>query len=456
MKLFGIYILLSALFIAPADAYFGAKSREFSLKFQGQIDTPLSASADLQQLNREGSTARKNALADIEWQIRHLRGAMQSKFYLKKFPFRGVVGEGYSIRFLAQAPAASAGRQLLTYEFSGKLILDKKFLEMPRSAWREFPILMPFQPDQIYKTSMGSARRNFCMPAGITGEGEFWYYWDLSLPNCSLLKDKQISPDLFANSAEIQPLAETKKTCPQYSKLYSGSELKIAAFYGYVNTIKKHTRVNYNDPNYQSMKGFEEQLERWGFSKDKERSFDRMSVNRKKGIAYHHIWLGSLTFKRKKMPVEVKVVLADTDASSEDDTFHELIKPALRDSNIIIYDGHAGDDSHLNLSAEGLGVRHLPRDLYQIFFFNACYTYPYYNSMYFDAKGSRDNLEIITTGQETDTSMSVRNMRDFLEPFLFPKNSSYQEILNTMESHIPQSVGTALYGVNGDEGKSCD
>ena len=51
------------------------------------------------------------------------------------------------------------------------------------------------------------------------------------------------------------------------------------------------------------------------------------------------------------------------------------------------------------------------RNNYQIYYFNGCSTYAYFNSMYFTAKpGGKKNLEIITSGLPTLSSSAVANI----------------------------------------------
>lgn len=453
--------MLVAFFSLPSWAYYGLKSQEATLEFVGEADIPLEGEVSLAQINDSGNVQKALALKQIHLQIRHLMGSLQSKYFTRKFPYRGLLGENYEIRFLSLAKGSGNGRYRVSYEFSGKVIFEKElFTAGAAGLLRSVPIVMPLQADKIFKLSQGKQSRNRCMPLRIVDEDEFWYYWDPSLPGCPLLEKGKPTADLFVGEGRLTPIPNTRYTCPQYQKLYTDKPLKIAIFYGYLSELKKHKRTNYNDLNYQSMTAFEDVLEnKWGFTKDRTRWRSGFSATGKKGVAHLHTWLGEVQATDRsladKVKVEIQILLSDTDLDAGDPTFHAYIKPALQEYNIIVYDGHAGDERNLNLNSPALGFSVLPKDLYQIFFFNGCYTYPYFNGMYFKAKGGNANMEIVTSGQETDSRMGVKNMVDFLEPFVFAKSYTYQTILQRLERRIPKSYGVALYGVNGDEGKLC-
>ena len=97
------------------------------------------------------------------------------------------------------------------------------------------------------------------------------------------------------------------------------------------------------------------------------------------------------------------------------------------------------------------GIR-LDPSKYQIFFLNACSTYPFFKNMYFDAKGGSKNLEIITSGLEVRTDSSLDNMEAFLNGFFDSKTLSNQRIMQNLDHSNSTDDGTYLYGVNGDEG----
>jgi hypothetical protein len=93
---------------------------------------------------------------------------------------------------------------------------------------------------------------------------------------------------------------------------------------------------------------------------------------------------------------------------------------------------------------------HFDPTRYQIFFLNGCSTYPYFKNMYFNAKGGSENLQLITSGLETDTSTSLPNMLAFLEGFIAGKKLTFQNIMQKLD-HSNGKIGSYLYGVIGDQ-----
>jgi hypothetical protein len=123
----------------------------------------------------------------------------------------------------------------------------------------------------------------------------------------------------------------------------------------------------------------------------------------------------------------------------------------------MMYDGHSGLGGHLDLdsiqSNEGFQINPA-KDRYQIYFFNSCTSYSYYNTMYFDRKKSATdpkgtkNLDIFTNGLETYFSvMHTTNMAlvSAIETWAATgRKASYQSLASQIDSDN-------LFGVNGDE-----
>jgi hypothetical protein len=146
--------------------------------------------------------------------------------------------------------------------------------------------------------------------------------------------------------------------------------------------------------------------------------------------------------------VIVSILLSDSSVGVQDETFVEYFSEALTTSQIVSYDGHSGLGG--NLEYERFLANKLP-GFYQIFFFNGCSSYPYFNQMYFSQKpAGKKNLEVITAGLPTLTSTSTSNMMAFLNPFVHGKVHSYQTLMRGIEKSNGEE-STYLMGVNGDE-----
>jgi hypothetical protein len=148
------------------------------------------------------------------------------------------------------------------------------------------------------------------------------------------------------------------------------------------------------------------------------------------------------------MKVRVLAMLADTDITSRDGTFHRYFVSAMKNADVVLYDGHSGLGGNLDLTQ-------LPRfrfnpHKYQVFFFNGCSSYPYFNGSFFRRKGGSRNLEVITSGLPTFSSTSGPNTVAFLSRFLDGKPRSYQTILSEIEASNGD-WGHFLIGVSGDQ-----
>ncbi len=143
----------------------------------------------------------------------------------------------------------------------------------------------------------------------------------------------------------------------------------------------------------------------------------------------------------------------DEDSSA----FHYFLKYAVDGGSVMMYDGHSGLGGHLDLPSieENEGFQFQPDpNRYQIYYFNSCSSYTYYNTMFFDRKATNadpkgtKSLDILTNGLATyfhvmhDTNMSVIKAIDaWARKGVW---TSYQALAKEIDSGN-------LFGINGDE-----
>src|SRR5690606_21135975 len=78
--------------------------------------------------------------------------------------------------------------------------------------------------------------------------------------------------------------------------------------------------------------------------------------------------------------------------------FVKMAKHGLEKSDVFIYDGHSGLGGHLYVDRfeEELGkALTLDPNKKQVYYFNGCSTFSYYNANYFAAKGGSESLDVI-------------------------------------------------------------
>jgi hypothetical protein len=155
--------------------------------------------------------------------------------------------------------------------------------------------------------------------------------------------------------------------------------------------------------------------------------------------------------------VLVTMFFGATGADEDSSAFHYFYKRAIENSAMMIYAGHSGLGGHLDLASieemRGFEIN-FNKARYQLFYFNSCTSYTYYNTMYFSHKKSSSdshgtkNLDIVTNGLATyfnsidESNLElVRGVDTWAEG---GEPLSFQEMARRMDSGN-------LLGVNGDE-----
>ncbi len=444
--------IFSLLLCLPlvAFGFYGKRSTEAELVFQAQVDVPLADSVSLQDLNRNGR-ARSEALALIDAQAQHLMGSFQARSFRDQFGYPGVLGERYEIKFndIKEIASEDSNRKMLFYEFKGTVVFHKDAFK--NSATRVVPIVLPLAPDKIYALGVVDGK-NTCTDEHYNSEGDFWYFWDPEQSGCPLAGDTE---NILHTKGKLKRLPNTRASYPEYDRLYgdNGNDevLNIAVFFGYFEDVTNFQKVNPHDSAFDAFNFLESNLlEKRGFTV-KESKDDFQVLNGKKttkGINTFRAYEKQEFFKKQPVTVRVQVLVADTAIDSKDGTFHRYLKAALRSADILIYDGHSGLGGNLDLK-ELKGER-FDKNKYQILFFNGCSSYPYFNGMFFNAKGGSQNLDILTSGLPTFSNTAGPNVVAFLNHFIEVNTKTYQKILTELEDSNAEE-GTYLTGVNGDE-----
>jgi hypothetical protein len=141
------------------------------------------------------------------------------------------------------------------------------------------------------------------------------------------------------------------------------------------------------------------------------------------------------------------------------DSFYGFLKDSYETGGVMMYSGHSSLGRGLNLAEieSWMNVKLQPDcKNYQIYFFNGCSSYGYYNQDYFarkaacgngDAKGTR-NLDVLTNGLETYFVAMPKGdaavIQSIIHWALGKGVRSYQSLANEIDS-------VNLFGVNGDE-----
>ncbi len=107
----------------------------------------------------------------------------------------------------------------------------------------------------------------------------------------------------------------------------------------------------------------------------------------------------------------VNLFFGESGIDQKSQAFHYAFRQGIKDAAILIYDGHSGLGGHLDLTeiAELRDFKfEFPKDKYQIFFFNSCTSYTYYNARFLQRKVKRGrnqqatkNLDLMVNGLAT-------------------------------------------------------
>ncbi len=428
-----LFTIIQTLSVAAHEKklYVGKNSSEAEMKFSGRV-----------QINWKPSTVE--ARQHIEHQLTHLFGPMSAA------EFKAVPKGDHKIKNI-KVKLFTDNLYEMTYDYSGTIVLENGPLET-------YSVLLPINPDTVYAAGLGGSAdspKNFCTDSHYQGEGDFWYFWNPYQYGCKLKKDI----DFIEIKASIERKSNTEKTYPDYARLVNqNNEIKIDLYFGMDNsngTVNPSRSKDINADNYRRLAA---ELKRIGYTKEKV-DFSQFSteVNQLKENFSLVNFVKIVNNQNKQIKIVVQMYFGPTGINENSSGFHHLLKHTIENSSIFIYDGHSGLGGHLNLEnieyAQSFAVQ-FPADKYQIFYFNSCSSYPYYNTQYFMRKKSPDdpkgtyNLDILTNGLSTYFSVMTPTNLAFINAIEMwasdQKIISYQEIARSIDSDN-------LFGINGDE-----
>lgn len=433
-----LFILLTSLFIfsnafaVERKLYVGKDSTEAVMTF--------SASVQMTGLAKPSKTAANERIED---QVVHLFGPMGFAQYPS-------VPKGDHAIEITNIVKTSENLWSVEYNYKGTLVVKNG----PRS---KYTITLPFNPKTIYKASLARNGHNPCTDEHYQSEGDFWYFWNPEQSGCKLKEGK----DYFTVEADIERIQNTAQSFPEYERLADkNGVVKISMLMGMDDPSKDKNPNRSNDVNADNFRDLKSSLQSMGFESRvlKTEEVSEIVTAKTRFNAYVEQFVKNV----ENSDGEIKKIVVDIffgpSGIDEDSTaFHYYFKHALEQSAVMMYDGHSGLGGHLDLQSiqetEGFTINPA-KNKYQIYFFNSCTSYTYYNTMFFDRKKTDEdpkgtkNLDILTNGLATyfsvmhDTNLSLIKAIDaFAEG---RSRVSYQTIAKQIDSGN-------LFGINGDE-----
>lgn len=412
--------------------YAAADSTEAIMSYSGTVE-----------LNANAKPSLEDAKAQIDEQISHLFGPMGEA----DVP---AVPKGDQKISAIKVVANGPGVYSISYSYKGTVVLKKG----PRTVYE---ILLPVNPSTIYESAM-VGKHNPCTDEHYQSEGDFWYFWNPANEGCRLEEGR----DYVRIKAKIQRKANTTRSFPEYERLVDeNGVISISILMGMDDPENPRDPNKSNDENAKNFREIKNSFLRDGW---KSRVWNELDIRevvkshlQKKDLSYVEEFTKESERDGRKLRLVARIVYGPSGIDEKSGSFHWFYKDALENSSILMYDGHSGLGGHLDLESieEANGFRLQPnKNRYQIYYFNSCSSYTYYNSMYFgrkvspkDREGTK-NLDILTNGLAT--YFSVMHDTDFaliraVEAWASGQAPvSYQTLARQIDSGN-------LFGVNGDE-----
>lgn len=282
----------------------------------------------------------------------------------------------------------------ITYHYRGTIVVAL-------GPTKFYDLVLPINPANIYKDSMiGNSYP--CTDDHYQSEGDFWYFWNPNRPGCKLVKDK----DYFVIKGVIKRFINTKLSYPEYHNLPDKKgNITIHVIFGMDDVNNDRNPLTSQDINSSNYRYFRSYLIKKGYAVTTWNENQIRSIAKSQNESTLPV---VETLQRGK--IIYRFFFGPTGIDENSLAFHWFYKDAIENASVLIYGGHSGLGGHLDLDLieNNLGVKiRFNTNRYQIFFFDSCTSYRYYNDLYFDRKKSPNDptgskkLDIFTNGLAT-------------------------------------------------------
>lgn len=348
---------------------------------------------------------------------------------------RAVPKSNHKIK-IQEVVSVETNKWLIRYKYTGT-IQSETYSE-------NYSFDLPLNPDLVYRKSLVSLNSRTSFPCGDEQHPEqkyFWYFFNPRAQGCPLIE----GVDYENLVGRLTVLANTTETYPEYARLVHEGVVQIHIFYGMDDPTKTHIphkSYDYNASNYNQTKNFL-----------LAKKFQQKTIKDGTG---NKPYIEEFSKKTTSGLILVRMFFGGTDSFFGSD-FHRDWATALKNGAVVIYAGHSGLGSYLNIdeieSISNVKIT-MPQERYQMMFMNGCSSYPYYADPYFalkknsvDPTGTK-NLDIITNGLATYFSAIYSSNKAVISAIenwaMTGTKTSYQSILKEADSNN-------MIGVNGDE-----
>ena len=440
-----LFALMSACGTPVANTskldYTAADSRRTLMVFDTTVEFQLPADfkGDVAKLfsSKLGDAAREQ----VDLQIAHLFSALAMHPRYVNNP--GAPRNNPTIKYgLVERLKSDPTKALIHYRYQDVVVFKTKIVA--DGAQRDITFLLPKDPSTIY--AAGILKRgtiNYCTDPHYNSEGDHWYFWNPFQDKCPY-KDKLRD---YANgvTAHLKALPSKTKSFPEYDLLNQDGKITITYVIGIESNFEKQ---DYGRKNY------EEAL----------KTFTGLGF---KVVDQSQKWARKLERRSNNQVVTINLSFRD----QESEEFMQDAADGMRKSDVFIYNGHSGLGGFLSLERfhDEISRRfQLPKDKYQIYFFNGCSSYSYYNKEFIDMKRSAAEIEadpenlkdkskyldIVTNGIEASFGLGISSDMALIRAVIDGKRPSWQDIVQEMYDADHELSALAMVNGDGDNPKT--
>ncbi len=403
--------------------------------FVGKNNTEAKLSFDYAvEFASDTKPTKAEAKEAIDDQLLYLYGPMQvAKAY--------GIPKGEHVTKVTKLEKLDGGLYRASYHYEGTIQVKKG----PKSR---YSVKLP------RNTAEAEIYDKHCTDSHYPGYDDFWYFWNPDQARCSL--EEGVHYDTIAG--DLVRLPNTELTYPEYDRLVdtASDSIPIYVFFGKDEAEQNDDPFRSKDLNAEAYRNFRKNLVKNGFSEPEAMDADEMGEILE-GNRFKKPFVEVTELKGKRANIRVTMFFGNTGIDEKSDAFHYFYKAANERAGLLIYDGHSGLGGTLDPAAieerHGFKIK-MNRSRYQIFFFNSCTSYSYYNSLYFyrkqkkSTRGLTKNLDILTQGLAAEFDNHARANLALVRAVSIwaagKKAPSYQKLADQMDQN-------SLFGINGDE-----
>jgi len=360
----------------------------------------------------------------VDLQLQHMYGAFTTHPGFENNP--GIPSGNYNVKLLGAEKVPNLPYAKITYSYDDIVVFSSKLFKGGGATRIQF--VLPKDPVTIYSKGFATpnSRKNLCTDEHYNSEGDFWYFWNPYQDGCPIS-----GGDLVGVTTDLTPMTVTRGTYPEYARLGTADLLQVLYLVGVDENFQN------GDLGKQTFRDALAGLKAAGF---------QVTVDEPRRKR--------LTLRAGTRRTSIEMILSDPNSAE----FAQEAVRGMKTADIFLYDGHSGLGGYLSPErlAEDTGrPLELPKNKYQIFVFQGCSTYAYYNTAFFNLKkGSGDpkgtkNLDIITTGIGAAFEVGAKVDVAFLTSVTTGQRPSWQTILDRI--HAAEGENSALSHINGDE-----